>query len=51
MGARYVLPTAGRRITLRAAVQNVTNKAYWAGQLYYGLGAPRTVLLSATVDF
>ena len=34
-----------------ATVQNVTNKAYWAGQLYYGLGVPRTVLLSATVDF
>jgi len=51
VGARYVLPTAGRRVTLRAAVQNVTNKAYWAGQIYYGLGAPRTVLLSATVDF
>ena len=51
LGARYVLPTAGRRITLRAAMQNVTNKAYWAGQLYSGLGAPRTVLLSATVDF
>lgn len=51
VGARYVLPTAGRRITLRASVQNLTNKAYWAGQLYSGLGAPRTVLLSATVDF
>ena len=51
LGARYALPVAGRRVTLRASVQNVANKAYWAGQLYYGLGAPRTVQLSATVDF
>ena len=51
VGARYVLPTADCRVTLRASVQNVANKAYWAGQFYSGLGAPRTVLLSATVDF
>ena len=38
----------------RAAVQNVTNKAYWDAGFYDGLlvlNAPRTFLLSASVDF
>jgi len=55
-GVRYAL---GQQLTLRATVQNLTNKAYWAGSrmggdgsgLSGGLGAPRTVLISATVEF
>jgi iron complex outermembrane receptor protein len=41
------------QLTLRAAVTNVGNKAYWAKPHYTSLavGAPRTVNLSATVDF
>jgi len=56
VGLRYTFHDA---LTVRASVQNVTNKAYWAGSrmggdgsgLSGGLGAPRTFLLSATVDF
>ena len=51
LGARYALRVADRPVTLRATVQNVANKAYWAGALSSGTGAPRTFLLSATVDF
>ena len=51
LGARYALRVADRPVTLRATVQNVANKAYWAGALTSGTGAPRTFLLSATVDF
>jgi iron complex outermembrane receptor protein len=51
IGMRYALQVAGRPVTVRAGVQNLANKAYWAGQLYSGLGAPRTFLLSTTVDF
>jgi iron complex outermembrane receptor protein len=51
LGARYSMQVAQRPVTLRAAVQNVTNKRYWAGSLFNGPGAPRAVLLSATVDF
>lgn len=51
LGARYALRVADRPVTLRAAVLNVANKAYWAGSLYSGTGAPRTFQLSASVDF
>ncbi len=52
IGARYETEVRGNPLTLRATVQNVTNEAYWAGgSLAGGYGAPRTVLLSASVDF
>ena len=51
LGARYAVQVAQRPVTLRATVQNVANKAYWAGSLASGTGAPRTFLLSASVDF
>ncbi len=51
LGARYAVRVADRPVTLRAGVQNVTNKAYWAGSLASGTGAPRTFVASATVDF
>lgn len=51
LGARYATEAAGKPLVLRATVQNLTNKAYWAGSLGSGLGAPRTATLSATVDF
>ena len=50
LGARYATTVANRPVTLRAKVSNVFNKAYWAGSLGSGLGAPRTFLLSASVD-
>ncbi len=53
LGARYVTKFADRPLTLRAAVTNVTNKAYWAKPHYtsLALGAPRSFQLSATMDF
>lgn len=57
VGARYGLTLAGRDVTLRANINNLTNRDYWAsvggfpGANYLVLGDPRTVVLSATVDF
>ena len=59
VGARYTTRVAGRPVALRASVDNLTNKAYWGGSwgasgdsgISGGLGAPRTFLLSASVDF
>lgn len=50
VGARYALKAGGKPVTLRAAVENVADKAYWANSYLYR-GAPRTYLFSATVDF
>ncbi|MNM24865.1 Ferrichrome receptor FcuA precursor [compost metagenome] len=53
LGARYATSVAGRPLTVRASVTNVGNKAYWALPQWtsLGLGAPRTVMLSATTAF
>ncbi|MBE3027401.1 TonB-dependent receptor [Janthinobacterium sp. GW458P] len=53
LGARYATRAAGRPLTVRASVSNVGNKAYWALPQWtsLGLGAPRTVMLSATTEF
>jgi len=54
LGARYRTRMAGHPVTLRAGVENVFDRDYWAAaSSSFGLarGAPRTVLLSATVDF
>ncbi|HVI27876.1 TonB-dependent receptor [Hansschlegelia sp.] len=55
VGARYTFERAdGKPVTLRATVENVFNKSYWAAaSTNFGLarGAPRTVLLSSTFDF
>ncbi|WZH75954.1 TonB-dependent siderophore receptor [Alcaligenes sp. SDU_A2] len=53
VGARYAATVAGRPVTVRASVLNLTNKAYWAKPHYtsLGLGAPRTFMLSASMDF
>ncbi|MGC2774363.1 MAG: TonB-dependent receptor [Bradyrhizobium sp.] len=55
LGARYTFtsPWNGKPIVLRASVENVFNKAYWASA-YSGvitLGAPRTYLVSTTFNF
>jgi iron complex outermembrane receptor protein len=53
IGARYQTRLGGRQMTLRANIENAFDKSYWsasnAGYLY--VGAPRTLLLSATMDF
>ncbi|MFA9441135.1 TonB-dependent receptor [Uliginosibacterium sp. sgz301328] len=57
LGARYVMPLGEQVLTLRARVENVANRDYWAssggypGQGYLTLGAPRTYIVSASVDF
>lgn len=54
MGARYSTSIDGRPTTFRATVQNVFDEEYWSGVASYSAfsqGAPRTLQLSATVDF
>lgn len=57
LGARYLLDFGGRLVTLRARVENATNRGYWAsvggfpGAGYLVAGAPRTFSLSASVEF
>jgi iron complex outermembrane receptor protein len=55
IGARYTFtsPWNGKPIVVRASVENLFNKAYWASA-YSGvitLGAPRTYLVSTTFNF
>ncbi|WP_300578476.1 TonB-dependent siderophore receptor [Phenylobacterium sp.] len=57
LGARYRLDVSGRPVTLRARVENVTDENDWLsaggypGANYLVLGAPRTFIVSASVDF
>jgi iron complex outermembrane receptor protein len=53
VGARYATTVAGHPVTLRGSITNLANKAYWATPQWtsLGLGAPRTFMLSASVDF
>lgn len=63
IGARYLMQVNGKDLTLRARVNNVFDRDYWAsaggyvgangtvGTGYLVLGTPRTVTLSATMDF
>ncbi len=56
VGARYLAEVGGRLVTLRARVDNLTDRDYWAsaggfpGRGYLVLGAPRTFTLSASID-
>ncbi len=53
VGLRYATTLQERPLTLRATVANVTGTNYWAstGRGILSQGAPRTVLLSASMDF
>ena len=57
LGARYVTRIADRDVTLRARIDNVADRNYWASAVVSSdsgalvLGAPRSVTLSATVGF
>ena len=57
IGARYAFDVSAHEITLRAGVNNVTNRNYWAsaggypGQGYLTVGAPRTFLFSGTFAY
>ncbi|AZD09429.1 Ferrichrome-iron receptor [Pseudomonas chlororaphis] len=53
LGARYAFTLEEKDITLRANLENVANKAYWASANggYLTQGTPRTLKVSATLDF
>ncbi|MFN3437841.1 MAG: TonB-dependent receptor [Acidovorax sp.] len=57
VGARYLTEVQGKLVTLRARIDNLTNRNYWAsvggypGSGYLVVGAPRTLSLSVSVDF
>jgi iron complex outermembrane receptor protein len=57
LGANYALRVMDRAVTLRARVNNVADKNYWAsaggfpGSGYLVAAAPRTFTLSGTADF
>lgn len=52
IGARYRTEIAGKSVVFRANVENLFNKNYWlASGSYVTVAAPRTVLLSAQIDF
>lgn len=57
VGARYLMQLGNQDLTLRARVYNLFDRDYWSsvggypGNGYLVLGAPRTVTLSATMDF
>lgn len=57
LGTRYAFKLGERAVTLRARVDNVASRDYWAsvggssGSNYLVVGNPRTVTLSASMDF
>jgi iron complex outermembrane receptor protein len=57
IGGRYAFDVSAHEITLRAGVNNVTNRNYWAsaggypGQGYLTVGAPRTFVFSGTFAY
>lgn len=54
LGARYVTRIAGQATTLRANLLNAFGRDYWSGVTSWAgiaQGAPRTLRVSATVDF
>lgn len=57
LGARYLTEVNGKVLTLRARIDNVTDRDYWAsvggypGNGYLTLGNPRTLTVSASMDF
>lgn len=57
IGTRYLMQVNGKDLTLRARVNNLFDRDYWAsvggfeGSGYLVAGGPRTVTLTATMDF
>ncbi|HEY8608535.1 MAG TPA: TonB-dependent receptor [Noviherbaspirillum sp.] len=56
-GLRYVTTVGNQLVTLRGQIENLADRDYWAsaggypGAGYLVLGAPRTFVVSASVDF
>ncbi|MDQ7990524.1 MAG: TonB-dependent receptor [Candidatus Dactylopiibacterium sp.] len=57
VGVRYAMPVADYLVTLRGRIENLADRNYWAsaggypGAGYLTVGAPRTYVVSATMDF
>lgn len=57
LGMRYLVDVQGKLVTLRARIDNLTDRNYWASSGgypdngYLVAGAPRTFSLSASVEF
>jgi len=58
LGARYMTEVNGKVLTLRANIDNVTDRDYWASvggnggsSGYLAAGTPRTIIVSASMDF
>ncbi|HSD39748.1 MAG TPA: TonB-dependent siderophore receptor [Rhodocyclaceae bacterium] len=57
LGVRYLASIGDQIVTLRAQVNNVANRNYWAsaggypGAGYLTIGEPRTFVVSASLDF
>lgn len=52
IGARYATKLANKPVVFRANLENVADKAYWVtASGYTTVGAPRTLMLSAQIDF
>lgn len=57
VGVRYITSIGNKMITIRGQIENLANRNYWAsaggypGAGYLVLGAPRTFMLSASLDF
>ena len=52
-GARYATFISGNKVTFRANIMNLADKDYWnsVSRSFITMGAPRTALISATIDF
>ncbi|MBB5403374.1 outer membrane receptor protein involved in Fe transport [Paraburkholderia sp. JPY162] len=53
VGANYLTRIGGHDVTLRAAIDNITNRRYWMFQYtdYIAPGDPRMVSVNAKIDF
>ncbi|GKS88867.1 TonB-dependent siderophore receptor [Acidovorax sp. SUPP2539] len=51
IGARYATKVSGKPVVLRASLENAFDKNYWVVSNYVTVGAPRTLMLSAAIDF
>jgi iron complex outermembrane receptor protein len=51
IGARYATKVANKAVIFRANLENVFDKNYWVTSTYVTVGAPRTLMLSASIDF
>ncbi|MBX3664904.1 MAG: TonB-dependent receptor [Burkholderiales bacterium] len=52
LGVRYAIRALGRGVSLRASIENVLNKSYWANASpALEPSTPRNLLISATMDF